>query len=225
MDLTGVARHEPASATGSGREAAVVAPVVRFGVDGVDPDRDPDPDPDPDPDAEAARDPAEWGVLFTKRADHLGNHPGQMSFPGGGREPHDADLRATALREVDEEIGLEADEVRFHGRLDDLHVVSGYVVRPFVATVPDRTYVPDEREVAEVAVLSVADLTDLDNYASERRDHPTYGEVRLHFFDVDGYTVWGATGRMLVQLLELATDWRAPPEPDRVADADADLPL
>jgi 8-oxo-dGTP pyrophosphatase MutT (NUDIX family) len=199
MDLSGVETHSPVAVTGTGREAAVIAPVVRRGTGAH--------------------------VLFTKRADHLGEHPGQMSFPGGGREPSDEDLRATALREVDEEIGLQPREVAFHGRLDDIPTVSDYAVRPFVATVPDREYVPDEREVAEVVVLAVDELVDVANYESERRDHPHYGEIRLHFFHVDGYTVWGATGRMLVQLLELTTDWRMPPEVDRVVDPDADLPV
>jgi 8-oxo-dGTP pyrophosphatase MutT (NUDIX family) len=199
MDLTGVERHTPAEGGPAEREAAVLAPVV-FRADGP-------------------------AIVFTKRADHLGQHPGQMSFPGGGREPEDADLRETALREANEEIGLDPTEVSIAGRLDDLATVSGYLVRPFVGTVPDREYVPDEREVAEVAVLSVAALTDLDNYESERREHPEYGRVRLHFFHVGGYTVWGATGRMLVQLLEVTTDWRAPELPDREVDPDADLPL
>ncbi len=198
MNLEGVTNYTPTSVEDAEREAAVVAPVLSR--DGDD------------------------HLLFTKRADHLGEHAGQMSFPGGGREPSDSDLEATALREADEEIGLRPEETEFVGRLDDVPTVSRYAVRPFVARVPDREYDPDEREVAEIAVLSVADLTDLDNYESERRDHPHYGEIRLHFFHVDGYTVWGATGRMLVQLLELATDWRAPPEPDRVVDPDADMP-
>jgi 8-oxo-dGTP pyrophosphatase MutT (NUDIX family) len=163
--------------------------------------------------------------LFTKRADHLGEHAGQMSFPGGGREPSDESLETTALREANEEIGLRPAEVELFGRLDDIETVTDYSVRPFVARVPDREYTPDEREVAEIAVLSVADLTDLANYESEQRDHPHYGEIRIHFFHVDGYTVWGATGRMLVQLLELTTDWRMPPEVDRVVDPDADLPV
>lgn len=199
MDLSRLRDYEPAVVTDARREAAVVAPVL---------DRDGEPH-----------------LLFTKRADHLGEHPGQMSFPGGGREPSDADLRDTALREANEEIGLRPEEVEVVGRLDDVRTTSDYAVRPFVARIPDREYVPDEREVAELAVLPVSGLTDLDNYESEQRDHPHYGLVRLHFFRVGGFTVWGATGRMVVQLLELTTDWRAPSEPDRVVDPDADLPV
>ena len=199
MDLSALGRHTPRSIDDAEREAAVVAPVVGR----------------PEGDA----------LLFTKRADHLGQHPGQMSFPGGGREPSDEDLEATARREADEEIGLRSDEIEMVGRLDDIPTVSDYSVRPFVSRVPDREYVPDEREVAEIAVLPVDELTDLDNYDSEHRDHPYYGEIRLHFFRVGGYTVWGATGRMLVQLLELTTDWEMPPEVDRVVDPDADFPV
>jgi 8-oxo-dGTP pyrophosphatase MutT (NUDIX family) len=199
MDLSRVSEHAPDVVTDAGRQAAVVAPVlVRDGED---------------------------HVLFTKRADHLGEHPGQMSFPGGSREPSDADLRATALREANEEIGLLESEVEFFGRLDDIRTVTDYSVTPFVGRVPDRTYEPDEREVAEIVALSESALTDRENYESERRDHPHHGDIRLHFFHVDGYTVWGATGRMLVQLLELATDWVMPPEPDRVVDPDADFPI
>jgi 8-oxo-dGTP pyrophosphatase MutT (NUDIX family) len=199
MDLSGVVEHSPVAITDEEREAAVLAPVI---------ERD-----------------DESHLLFTKRADHLGEHPGQMSFPGGGREPSDADLRETALREANEEIALDPDDADIVGRLDDIRTITRYSVRPFVGTIPDTEYVPDEREVAEIAVLAVADLTDLDNYDSERRDHPHYGDIRLHYFRVDGYTVWGATARILVQLLELATDWEMPPEADRHVDPDADFPV
>ncbi|MFB6220117.1 MAG: CoA pyrophosphatase [Halolamina sp.] len=199
MELSGVRDHEPATVEGTGRWAGVLAPVLSRG--------------------------GEPHLLFTKRADHLGDHPGQMSFPGGGREPSDANLEATARREADEEIDLRAEEISVVGRLDDITTVTGYAIRPFVAEIPDRQYDPDENEVAEIVVLSVSALTDPDNYESERREHPHRGDVRLHFFHVDGYTVWGATGRLLVQLLELTTDWTVPDEVDRVVDPDADLPV
>ena len=196
MDLSGVAEREATVVTGEEREAAVLAPVIAR------------------PDGEH--------ILFTKRADHLSDHPGQMSFPGGGREADDADLLATALREANEEIGLDAAEVEVVGRLDDIRTVTNYQVRPFVGTIPDREYVPSDNEVAEIAVLPVGGLTDPANYESERRDHPHYGEIRLHFFHVGGYTVWGATATMLVQLLELTTDWTLPPEHEREGVVDAD---
>ena len=195
MDLSGVTDHDPRTEADAPREAAVLAPVLRRN--------------------------GEPHLLFTKRAEHLGEHAGQMSFPGGGREPEDRDLRDTALREAEEEIGLRAEETEVVGRLDDIRTVTDYAVRPFVARISDREYVPDEREVAEIATLSVAALTDEDNHEVEYRDHPTYGRVLLHFFYVDGFTVWGATGRMLAQLLELTTDWEAPLEPAPEPDADS----
>ncbi|WP_299237085.1 NUDIX hydrolase [Natronomonas sp.] len=199
MDWERVRAHEPTATVEGDREAAVLVPVITR------------------PDGEY--------LLFTKRADHLGEHPGQMSFPGGGYEPGDDDLAATATREAFEEIGLDPDDAAIVGRLDDIPTVSNYLVRPFVARVPDREYTPDEREVAEIAILPVSGLTALENYESERRDHPYYGDIRIHYFRVGGYTVWGATGRMLVQFLELATEWTMPPEPDRVVDPDAEYPI
>ncbi|MEF8777335.1 MAG: CoA pyrophosphatase [Natronomonas sp.] len=199
MDWKRVMDHEPTRDVDGDRKAAVLVPVI------TRPDGD--------------------YLLFTKRADHLGEHPGQMSFPGGGYEPEDEGLAETAKREAFEEVGLERENAEIVGQLDDIPTVTNYLVRPFVAKIPDREYVPDEREVAEIAVLSLSSLTDLDNYESERRDHPYYGDVRIHYFRVDGYTVWGATGRILVQFLELATDWTMPSDPDRIVDPDADYSI
>ncbi len=199
LDLTGVSRYSSTAHTDPDQEAGVLAPVIE----------------------------REEGhaIIFTKRSEQLGNHPGQMSFPGGGREPIDSDLEATALRESHEEIGLHPSEARVVGTLDDIETISRYIVRPFVARVPDREYTADEYEVAEIVRLSVEALTNRANYESERRDHPEYGPIRIHFFHVDGYTVWGATGQMLAQLLELTTAWQIPAEVDRVVDPDAELPI
>ena len=189
MDLTRVTEDAPYVIDGELRDAAVLVPVIE-------------------------REDAHY-LMFIKRSEDLGQHPGQMSFPGGGREPDDDDLIETALREAIEEVGVVASEAELIGRLDDIRTVTGYAVTPVVARTPDRRYEPDGVEAAEVAVLSVADLTNPENYEHERREHPDHGEVVVHYFHVDGYTVWGATGRILVNLLELTTDWRAP---DRTRD-------
>jgi 8-oxo-dGTP pyrophosphatase MutT (NUDIX family) len=145
-----------------------------------------------------------------------------MSFPGGGREPRDSTLRDTAIREAEEEIGLRPEEIEFVGRLDDTRTTSRYAITPFVGRIPDRTYQPDEREVSEVVVLALDALLDPANHEMERREFPRFGEAIIHFFHVDGYTVWGATGRILVQFLELVTDWSVPDEAGYVVDPEAD---
>ena len=197
MDLGPVVDHSPAIVEDEDRNAAVLVPLI---------DR---------PDGPA--------ILFIKRSDRVGQHPGQMGFPGGGREPSDDDLYATAVREVGEEIGMRPDEIDLVGRLDDIRTITHYAVSPFVARVPDREYEPDGFEIDEVVVLPLSGLTDLDNYESERREHPVHGDIRIHFFHVDGYTVWGATGRILVQFLTLTTDWRPPDGVDYVVDPDVDF--
>ena len=189
LTLDPIAAHEPRSVDDQSYDAAVLAPII---------DRD-----------------GEDHLLFTRRADHLGEHPGQMSFPGGGAEPEDGSILETALREANEEIGLDPDAVDVVGRLDDIRTVTEYAVTPFVGRIPDRAYEPDEREVAEIVVLPLSGLLDPSNYEYERREHPYYGDVVVHYFHVDGYTVWGATGRILVQLLELATPFEAPLERSR----------
>ncbi|MCU4925322.1 CoA pyrophosphatase [Halobacteria archaeon AArc-dxtr1] len=179
LALDSVAAYEPRTVDDQAYTAAVLAPVI---------DRN-----------------GEDYLLFTKRAEHLGEHPGQMSFPGGGTEPTDETLLDTALREANEEIALDPAAADPVGRLDDIRTVSEYAVTPFAARIPDRTYDPDEREVAEIVVLPVSALLDPENYTSERRTHPEYGEILVHYFRVNGYTVWGATGQILVQLLSLTT--------------------
>lgn len=184
MDLSRVRDREPRRVTDAEREAAVIVPIIH---------RDGEP-----------------YLLVTKRAEDLSDHPGQMSFPGGGRETHDEDLYATALREAEEEIGLGEKEAEFVGQLDDIRTITEYSITPFVVEITDREYEPSDREVAEIAVLPIGKFVLGANYEHDRRDHPYYGEIVIHYFHVGGYTVWGATGRIVVQFLELTTDWRAP---------------
>jgi len=184
LDLAAVAERGSRTVDGEHRSAAVLAPVI---------ERD-----------------GGHHLLFIRRADDLSEHAGQMSFPGGGHEPGDDDLRGTALREADEEVGLRAEEAEIVGRLDEIHTITDYAVRPYVARVADRRYVPDGEEATAVVVLPVAGLVDPTNYEFERRVHSAGGEVIVHYFHVNDHTVWGATGDILVDLLEVTTDWRAP---------------
>lgn len=152
---------------------------------------------------------AEHHLVLIKRADDLTEHAGQMSFPGGSREPYDPDLFATAKREANEEVGLDVERVDRVGELDEIRTTTEYVVRPFVARVPDQPFTPDDIEVAEIAVLPVPALVAPDNYDRYRRRGRGGGERLVHSFSVQGYEIWGATGQLVVQLLELTTDWQA----------------
>ncbi len=156
-------------------------------------------------------------LLFIRRADDLSSHAGQMSFPGGGHEPGDADLRETALREAKEEAGIRPESVDVVGRLDGIYTITDYSVTPYVGRVPDEPYEPDGREATAVTVLPVAEFVAAANYEFERRVHPEGGEVVVHYFHVGDVTVWGATGDIVVTLLERTTDWRAPEHNDGYA--------
>ncbi|MFB6110304.1 MAG: CoA pyrophosphatase [Halodesulfurarchaeum sp.] len=151
-------------------------------------------------------------LVFIERAPTLAEHAGEMSFPGGGTEPFDRNRRETAIRESGEEIGLRPEEIEFVGRLDDVRTATGYAVSPFVARVPPRRYDPGDGEVADVVSLSIGGFLAAENHAFEPREYPEYGVVPVHHFRVEGYTIWGATARILVQLLALAAGW-TPPEP------------
>lgn len=159
----------------------------------------------------ADHDPTE--LLFTRRAPDLDTHPGQMSFPGGRMESTDADLYETALRETFEEIGLDPTEIDVHGRLDPIVTVTGFEVTPVVGEIPIREFEPNPTEVDEIITVPIPTLLDERNYVAERRDHPERGAIVVHYFNVGENTVWGATARILVQLLELTHGWEPPADP------------
>jgi 8-oxo-dGTP pyrophosphatase MutT (NUDIX family) len=146
--------------------------------------------------------PAGPRLLLTKRTDDVPTHKGQVSLPGGGYRDADGDLRVTALREAEEEIGLRPTDVTVVGRLDDtLTVVSGYVVRPFVGVVPGAyAFAADAHEIQELIHLPVATLL-AEPFRQETwvRDGRT---VRVFVQEYDGHVVWGLTARILQQFVE-----------------------
>jgi len=151
----------------------------------------------------------ELTVLLTQRTDHLSDHPGQISFPGGRAEPEDADATATALREAQEEVGLGAVHVEVLGSLPIYTTGTGFIVTPVVAFVqPGFEMKVDSSEVAEVFEVPLAFLM---NPAHHRRHAIEFEGVQREFLsmpwqgtDSKGlprrYFVWGATAAMLRNL-------------------------
>jgi len=154
--------------------------------------------------------PGELHVLLTRRTDHLHDHAGQISFPGGRTDPGDADAVATALREAEEEVGLAPDAVEVIGRLPDYTTVTRFVVTPVVALVrPDYRLALDSFEVAEAFEVPLPFLMDP---AHHQRHEFSFGGVTRQFLsmpwgpgggDPHRYFIWGATAAMLRNLYAL----------------------
>ena len=140
----------------------------------------------------------ELKVLFTRRTAHLKSHSGQISFPGGRAEPHDASPEATALREAQEEIGLEPRHVEILGKLSDYHTRTDFRVTPVVGLVaPHFELRLDAYEVDEVFEVPLSFL--LDPAHHERHWREFQGRrVTYYAIPYRDYYIWGATAGMLV---------------------------
>lgn len=145
-------------------------------------------------------------LVFTRRAQHLRTHRGEVSFPGGGEDPDDVDLRATALREAWEETALDPASVDIIGELDHLKTVMGrsYIV-PYVGELPGRPdLTPSPAEVAHILHVPLSDLLDPQIFRAEWWGLPGLDRP-IYFFEVIGDTIWGATAAMLVNFLSIIT--------------------
>ena len=139
-------------------------------------------------------------VLLTKRTDHLHDHAGQISFPGGRREPGDASPVHTALREAREEVGLDASFVQVAGCLGEYETGSGYRVTPVVSFVSPGFHLEiDTFEVAEAFEVPLDFILDASNHHTESM--MWRGERRCyHVIEYQTRYIWGATAAMLVDL-------------------------
>ncbi len=191
----GLAAFTPRRAPDLGRPAAVLAPLLcRQG---------------------------ELHVMFTERSQSLRAHAGQISFPGGKVEPGDRGMRETALREAQEEVGLDPAHAELLGELDDVPTfVTGYVISPVVALIDERSLGPEGRypwrlsqgEVVRVHELPMRDLLEPSALRVEERERDGV-RFELYSYTARGATVWGATARILHQLLDLAVGRPVGPPP------------
>ena len=158
----------------------------------------------------------ELQLVFTKRRDDMRRHPGEISFPGGRREEHERDLWATALREAEEEIGLPASAVTIIGALQPTPTIAtGYAVYSFVGMIKStRDWVPSAGEVAEVLELAVPAL--VEGYGRRRllrRGLP----IRTDTYLVGDDLIWGATARIVADLLDRLAALGLTGDPDHLA--------
>jgi 8-oxo-dGTP pyrophosphatase MutT (NUDIX family) len=153
----------------------------------------------------------ELHVLFTLRTQTVKHHKGQVSFPGGARQAGDRDLLDTALRESEEEIGLDRREVEILGALDDMITISYFQVTPWVARIPwPLDLVGSEHETADIFTVPVARLLDPALCRLEAREHEGRSYYPIYFFSGGRHVIWGITGHILAHLLELCFAWRHP---------------
>jgi 8-oxo-dGTP pyrophosphatase MutT (NUDIX family) len=145
-------------------------------------------------------------LLFTERTAHLEHHAGEISFPGGGHDPEDADLSATALRETEEELGIMRAHIEVLGRMDDFYSIHGYHVVPFVGTIPNPDYLQlDPFEIAGTFEAPLDHFRDPSIHRVEDWQHR--GRTHLvDFYQFEEHTIWGLTAAILRQFLEETAD-------------------
>jgi 8-oxo-dGTP pyrophosphatase MutT (NUDIX family) len=155
-------------------------------------------------------------LLVLQRAATMRNHAGQPAFPGGGTDPEDADAVATALREANEEVGLDPAGVEVLGQLPDLYIpVSSFVVTPVLAwwRHPHPVHPRQPAEVAHVARLPISELVDPENRIRVRHRSGWIGPA----FQVRGMLVWGFTAGVISTLLDIG-GWTRPWKPGRIVE-------
>jgi 8-oxo-dGTP pyrophosphatase MutT (NUDIX family) len=140
------------------------------------------------------------GLLLTQRTDHLRDHAGQICFPGGRVEPGDASTAAAALREAEEEIGLDSARVAVIGHLPPYHTITGFRIDPVVGWIsPPFELRPDPYEVADAFEVPLHFVLDPENH---RRQSYRRGPLTRAYYVVpyQGRFIWGATAGILVNL-------------------------
>lgn len=148
-------------------------------------------------------------LLFTRRADSVETHRGQMAFPGGMCELADqADFVETALRETHEEVGILSDKVEVIGQLPILTTLTGYLIQPIVgllrSPVEEISLIANPSEIAEAFWIPLVRLSEPGAYRYESYplSAPIQGDVSIDVYQVDHYRIWGATGSMTKNILD-----------------------
>ena len=145
-------------------------------------------------------------TLFIKRTEYKGVHSGQISFPGGKYEPADLIEERTALRETQEEIGINISEVEIIGKLSDLYIPpSNFLVSPFVGFISSKpSFRLNKKEVAGIIEVSLNTLLNKsENYETGNIKTANNASIQAPFYEIGGYQVWGATAMITSEFTEV----------------------
>lgn len=143
-------------------------------------------------------------TVFIKRPEYNGAHSGQISFPGGRYETTDQNLKTTALRETQEEIGVPVSDIEVAGKLSDLFIPpSNYIVSPYLGITPVRpAFVPDPAEVAQLLEFRLTDFFNPENRHTKLITLIGGYTLETPCYIINGHTIWGATAMMVSEFVE-----------------------
>jgi len=145
-------------------------------------------------------------MIVIRRSEYVGIHSGQIAFPGGRYEDEDGDVRVTALREIEEEIGIPEEKIEIIGRLSDIYVPpSNFLISVFVGYLAEKPeYIIDEREVDEVIEIPFSDFFQPD--VVKQKDfyvNSIKASSDAPYYDVTNAEIWGASAMVISELLDL----------------------
>lgn len=144
-------------------------------------------------------------IIFTKRAEHLKHHPGQVSFPGGKYEPSDISLQYTALRELEEEVGIFPYQVDIVGQLPEIHTVSNFSVTPVVALIdPSYRASIDRNEVESIFEVPAEHVLDKNKLFSQMFKFKKF-QHRVFAIPFNEHLIWGMTAQIIQALQQQIT--------------------
>lgn len=142
-------------------------------------------------------------LILTQRSASLKNHPGEICFPGGQWQKGDEDFYATALRELQEELGIVPGRVHLQGAMKTERTLTGYIIYPWLASIENLLpYQANEAEVMEVFKLPMNEVVELANY-EEIVVNRLGLNIKSYQYKASGHFVWGATARIMMQLVAM----------------------
>ncbi|MFN8578503.1 MAG: CoA pyrophosphatase [Candidatus Sericytochromatia bacterium] len=142
-------------------------------------------------------------IIFTKRTDKVSHHKGQISFPGGKFDKTDKDLEFTALRETQEEIGVNPEDIKIVGKINNMVTNTNFIVSPFVGILPyPYNFLVNPDEISELIIVPVKHLMNKNFFRIEKKEFN--GKLfDIYYYEYLNHTIWGVTGKILFDFLSL----------------------